>query len=60
MKKIDYVKFARKLERKTGEYIHPNQIKRYIDKHSELRNQQDEIIFKKLLKRFWNEIQDKV
>lgn len=34
--KIDYQKLARRLEKSSGYYVHPNQVKRYLENHPEL------------------------
>jgi len=50
---IDFKKIARKVEKKVGAYIHPNQIKRYMNNHKELYNTSEDEIIRKLTKKFW-------
>jgi len=35
---MEYGKLARRLEKNTGAYVSPSQVKRYLDSHTELKN----------------------
>lgn len=45
---IDYKKLARHLEKNIGVYIHPNQIKRYINNHPTLESAKYEDVYRAL------------
>ena len=49
---MEYDKLARRLEKNTGAYINPNQVKRYLDNHPELKNKNYQDMYRALHRYF--------